>query len=89
MPHRPRSWRPRAVALLVGLLLTTWVLPGSALAATDVPKERSKGSRSPASVASIGSCDYWAYPAASGQYALVDACLERLPGGVRAHFSSP
>jgi hypothetical protein len=82
---RPRLWRPRLVGLLVGLLLATWVLPGSALATTSKDL-RSKGSGPPASVASIESCRGYTYLAASGQTAFITACLERLPGGVRAYF---
>jgi hypothetical protein len=87
MPHRPWSWRPRAVALLVSLLLTTWVLPGSALAATPARDLRSEGSESPASIESVRSCRAEVYEAgSSNQEALIEVCVERLPGGVRAHL---
>jgi hypothetical protein len=88
MPQRPWPWRPRVVAVLAGLLLAAWALPGSALAATPAGGLGSEGSQSPVSVQSIvlESCRTSYRLANSGQMASITACLERLPGGIRAHF---
>jgi hypothetical protein len=88
IPRRPWSWRPGAVAVLVGLLLAIWVLPGSALAAAPAGGPGSEGSQSPVSIKSIvpESCRTSYKVANSGQVAYVTACLERLPGGIRAHY---
>jgi hypothetical protein len=71
----------------VGFLLVTWALPGAAPGATPERGLGSEGSESPASVESIESCRQDDYGATlSTQVAVIRACVERLPGGVRAHF---
>lgn len=86
MPHRPWPLRVGVVALLAALLLTTWVLEGPALAATSKPDVQRGDSVSPASGRSVDWCRRNGYRVVSGQEVIIDACLERLPGGVRAHY---
>jgi hypothetical protein len=87
MRQRTRFRKLPFASLLGGLMLVSLSLPGAASAATSPSPTLSKTGSAPVSAKSIGSCRtylYWSNSAA--QVAAVDACLERLPGGVRAHF---
>jgi len=84
---RGRRRPVRALTILVSLVLTICVLPGPALAETSRPQVGSKGSWSPASIDEVNWCrTYFYFATKSDQVAAIQACVERLPGGVRAHF---
>ena len=85
MPHRPWSRSMRSVALLAALL-ATWVLEGPALAQTSESQRRGGSLATSASIQSVDWCRRNGRRVASGQEVIIDACLERLPGGVRAHY---
>ena len=87
MRHRTRSRTLPAILLLAGLMLASLSVPGAALAATSTTGMSAKARTAPVSIQSLGSCKTylrWSNPLT--QVAEIDACLERLPGGVRAHF---
>jgi hypothetical protein len=85
--ERGRRRPYRTLALLVGLVLTICVLPGPALAEPSKPQVRSTGSWSPASIDVVNWCrTYYYFATNSTQVAAIQACVERLPGGVRAYF---